>query len=428
MSAVAIDAGGVETRIRSIPGDDPGPCKPDRSDPEPATAMPSRFQLLQNLRRYESLNELHQSPFYVTARESIEDILTRPDIETVPAVRPRLKSFLRVIQWNIEKGTRFDEIVACLSRHHTLRWADLILLNEADWGMARSANRHVARDLARELGMHMVFGAAHLELTKGTEDDLLAPGENLESLQGNAILTRYPIVDARVERLPACFEPYHFHEKRYGGRNCVWARIRTARGFAWVGSVHLEVRETPACRARQVAHLMTRLPGGPEAAYLLGGDLNTNGFRRGTPVRTVASVWRLISKRPSDVNRELCRPDSGREPLFRLAERAGFSWAELNSRQPTAWASLESLEDAKFLPEIVRRKIQRRLQPYGGYLHMKLDWFLGRGVNPLEDNELIDPETAVVSSAPGRVALEHPVARRVSDHQPIHLDLSFPAA
>ena len=35
-------------------------------------------------------------------------------------------------------------------------------------------------------------------------------GDNRESLQGNAILSRYPIVEAHNVPLPVTFEPYEF--------------------------------------------------------------------------------------------------------------------------------------------------------------------------------------------------------------------------
>src|SRR5262245_29461360 len=180
--------------------------------------MERRRFLLENLSRYATRRELRRTEFFARCGQEIEDLLSQARIVRCSQAVPRLKSFLRVAQWNVEKGERFPQILETFRSDEALKWADIILLNEADVGMSRSGNRDVACELAESLGMHMIFGAAHLELTGSNE-----AGENHESLQGNAVLSRYPVREARIIPLPACFEPYEFQEKRYGGRNCVWA-------------------------------------------------------------------------------------------------------------------------------------------------------------------------------------------------------------
>jgi endonuclease/exonuclease/phosphatase family metal-dependent hydrolase len=322
-----------------------------------------------------------------------------------------------VAQWNLERGAQFPQILETLRSDERLKWADLILLNEADVGMSRSGNRHVARDIAESLGMHMVFGAAHLELTSGHQE------ENRESLQGNAVLTRYPVLEARIVPLPNCFEPYEFQEKRYGRRNCVWASLAVGGGTWWVGSTHLEVRNTPRCRARQMSRIMAALPGENHDPCLLGGDFNSNTFLRGTPWRTLAAACRLAMNSPSRVQAELIHPHAGKEPLFQVAHTAGFRWKEFNCREPTACAPLDGLEDARLLPSLVRRSIQKRLDRYQGYLSLKLDWFLARNARALTEKEMRDSDSGVFSSAPGRVAVIQKGPDRLSDHAPIFTDL-----
>lgn len=379
--------------------------------------------LSENLQRYRTLAELRGSAFFAECRSDIEILLTIPEVRHHPATVPRLRSFLRVAQWNIEKGRKFAQILDALKLDPTLKFADAILLNEVDHGMIRSGNRQIGRELADGLGMHMAFGAAHLELTKGTGEDLQTPGENRESLQGNAILSRYPILEARVVPLPVCFEPYHFHERRYGRRNCVWARVQIGQETWWLGSVHLEVRDTPRCRARQMRYLLSHLPGSPAAHHLLGGDLNSNGFGRGTRLRTFSSVWQLTMRPAAKVQEELLHPERGAEPLFRVAQSAGFHWSDFNSGEETAWAALDELEDANLLPGIIRQLIEKRLDAYGQYLRFKLDWILARGVRALKDRELRDVRTGVVSLDPGSVRLQLEGLDRLSDHRPIYADL-----
>jgi len=383
--------------------------------------MNRRNALIQNLQQFPTLAALRRSAFFKECAEEIESVLSIPELLVCRASAPLLTSFLRVVQWNIEKGIRLDAIVESLKLNPILKWADLILVNEADCGMARSGNRHVGRCLAEALGMNMAFAPAHFELSKGTGSDLECDGENGDSLQGNALLSRHPIVEARIIRLPVCFEPYEFREKRYGRRNCLWARVRIGRRDLWVGSAHLEVRNTPHCRAAQMRHIMVHLPGGTEA-HLLGGDLNTNGFRRGTRWRTLESVFRLVSRPPAAMKERMRHPEQGAEPLFEVARQAGFSWKDLNSDAATASTPVAGVEDAGMLPGPVARFVERRLKAYEGYFAFKLDWLLGRGIRGLCRGEITDSETHVVSVDPGCVQTNRVGPARMSDHSPIYAD------
>ena len=127
---------------------------------------------------------------------------------------------MRAVHWNLEHGNEYAQIERALLTHPELRDADLVLLNEADLGMARSGNRDVAADLARALGLHGVFAALFLELTPGRDDDLrfAARRENQESLFGVAILSRWPIIEARIVDLPSP-ERIQFDVERMVGRH-----------------------------------------------------------------------------------------------------------------------------------------------------------------------------------------------------------------
>ncbi len=385
-------------------------------------SLERRKFLVENLSRYRTLSELHRSPFFADCGQEIDSLLKTPEVFRNPEAFPRLHAFLRVSQWNLEKGKKSQGILDLIDSSDALRWVDVFLLNEVDAGMNRSGNRHLARDLAESLKMNMAFGPAHIELTRGVGDDLESSGENTDSLQGNAILSRYPILAVRVVPLPVCFEAYEFHEKRYGTRNCIWAYLQLPNGNVWVGSVHLEVRDTPECRARQMRHLMAHLPGDDAPIYVLGGDLNCSTFSRGTRLRTLKSIRRLWANPPAAVRDELLHPES-REPLFQAVRQAGFGWEGLNSRQDTASVALEGLEDASLFPDFVGRVLRKRLTGYQGYLRFRLDWLLGKGVRGLRTGALRDTEAGITSIDPGCVPSERVGPARISDHSPIHADL-----
>ncbi len=387
--------------------------------------MDSPSYWIENLRRYSTVRELRRSDFFARCGKDIEKYLATPQIFFHAKAVPRLNSFLRVVQWNIEKGKRFEAALDLLKNNEILKWADIILLNEADHGMNRSQNRHVAESLARELGMHAVFAPAYFELTKGTDDELYLHGENRESLQGNAILSRPPILDVRIIPLPATFEPYEFAEKRYGRRNCLWARLKLKNGSLWAGVAHLELRNTPGCRARQMMHIMRELPDGESEPCVLGGDLNTNSFSRGTAPRAVKSMLRLLFTPSSTIENRLLHPECGTEPLFNVLNRYGFSWDSFNSSQETARTAIDSLEEAAFFPEAVLKLIYRRLRPYRGYLSFKLDWLLGKCVRALTEEQKRDTKTGVESIKPGRLDGENSGRGRISDHLPIYADFDL---
>lgn len=382
-----------------------------------------RAQQIEYLRKFETLAELRQSSIFTELGQELDRLLDTPQVVLDPVASPRLGSFVRVVQWNIERGRRWSQVLDKLQSDDTLKWADLILLNEVDVGMLRSGNRHIGRELARALGMHMVFGPAHIELTRGDDDDPSLQGENRESLQGNAVLTRYPISEAKIVRLPVCFEPYHFHEKRYGGRNCLWVKLQIAGRQCWIGSAHLEVRDTPACRARQLRYIISQLPGTSADLHLLAGDLNANSFARGTRWRTLVSLGRLTMFSPVGVQERLLHPERGAEPLFRVAKAAGFDWEGLNSSDATACASLDLLEDANSIPATMVNLLQKRLDAYNHLLFFKLDWLLGRRVHGLRGGEIRDPVAGIVSVNPGIVQCPQHGPDRISDHLPIYADL-----
>ncbi|HVG22001.1 MAG TPA: hypothetical protein VNI02_23405, partial [Blastocatellia bacterium] len=123
--------------------------------------------LVKGLSGFSTFDELRRSDFYRAHRGEIGRLLGEPKVHTAEGARPRLRAFLRVVEWNIERGTQFEGIVEVLNNHPVIRHADLLLLNELDDGMARSGNRNVARELGRAISAHAIYGAEYLEMTKG---------------------------------------------------------------------------------------------------------------------------------------------------------------------------------------------------------------------------------------------------------------------
>ena len=301
----------------------------------------------------EKLDALLRSPFLSNAAAGV-----KPHRPFVAGVGP----VLRVASWNIERGLNFDLIRLALSdpdgfktaalrrggldpkkqgqieqQLQTLRDADIVLLNEVDLGMKRTDYRDVARDLAQALGMNYAFGVEFVEvdrldnlgieevelddpaLTRQMRDELRPDPARYLGLHGNAILSRYPIANARISRLPVCHDWYNAEktaisklekgkrlaankiflermerEVRLGGRMALIADVRIPdlrTQVATVVNVHLENKCRPECRTKQMDALLSRLKE-IEHPVIMGGDLNTTGAD-GTPT----SIRREILKR-----------------------------------------------------------------------------------------------------------------------------------
>ena len=178
-------------------------------------------------------------------------------ITQAPAtVRP-----LRIVTWNIERGVRFNKIVAALKALEP----DVVLLQEVDRGCKRSGKVDVARELGHALGMNWVTGGEFQEIGEANGS---AP-----AVTGQAILSRSPISDAAVivfrkqSSMRWRFNPF---QPRRGGR--VALRARTA-GLV-VYSLHLESGGTDKQRSSQLKDVLADQARQPAANVVIAGDFN----------------------------------------------------------------------------------------------------------------------------------------------------------
>lgn len=305
----------------------------------------------------------------------LQRLLTTPVIDNTAALagttpaRPPWKGLgplLRAAMWNIERGQEFDlirlaltdpeglvkdalhrreraglesgsrEVAAAREQAAWLRGADVLVLNEVDWGMTRTGYRDVARDLARAAGMNYAYGVEFLEVDKlylGDEDidltDDKQEAEIRESLRpdkerylgmhGTALLSRYPILSARIHRLRRCYDWFGkekaeiaqleksrrevaekvfleriTREVRQGGRMALIAELAVPEapgGKVTVIAAHLENKCVPKCRQEQLTDLLHQV-GDVTGPLILAGDMNTTGSDAAP-----TSVRRELSKR-----------------------------------------------------------------------------------------------------------------------------------
>lgn len=172
-----------------------------------------------------------------------------PEVGPAPLAPPAPPDVLRVASWNVFTGEDPDAIAAEIAGS-ALATADVIMVQEIE-AYPDEAGSRSAR-LAAALGMTWVYAPARIE-GDGTH--------------GEAIFSRFPLVDAQVKQLPHVDQPINERQRIALRAGVVLGDGRTVT----VVNVHLDVRLAPVDRIRQLDPAVNDLP---ELA-VLGGDLNT---------------------------------------------------------------------------------------------------------------------------------------------------------
>jgi endonuclease/exonuclease/phosphatase family metal-dependent hydrolase len=280
----------------------------------------------------------------------------------VPKTR-KLGEFLRMVEWNIERGLEYDAIRSVftdpsrfaklidsteyprgsskrkliLQQIALMKQADVIVLNEVDWGMKRTGYRNVAADLALALGMNYAYGVEFVEVDpialglekfeELSEKDASALVHEIRvdqklylGLHGTAILSRFSLENVRLK--PFEHQPHDWYkeelegvkpleegkrkagelvfqekvrrEVRRGGRMMLTAEIADARmpgGRMVVVATHLEDKTKPEGRRKQLEELLAQIKS-MNVPVVVGGDMNTS-----THDSTPTSVERELKKR-----------------------------------------------------------------------------------------------------------------------------------
>jgi endonuclease/exonuclease/phosphatase family metal-dependent hydrolase len=174
-----------------------------------------------------------------------------PELGPPPVPPPPRPAALRIASWNVETGADPDALAAAILASPTLATADVILFQEIEAYPDEPGTR-TAR-LAAALGMTWCYAPARVEA---------------DGTHGDAILSRFPLLDPEVKQLPYVDQPVNARR-----RIALRARVDLGAGvtLAVVG-VHLDVRLGPVDRIRQLDPAVSDNP----EAVVVGGDFNTN--------------------------------------------------------------------------------------------------------------------------------------------------------
>jgi endonuclease/exonuclease/phosphatase family metal-dependent hydrolase len=172
-----------------------------------------------------------------------------PEVGPPPtAVEP--PSVLRVVTWNLHYATDIAELAANIRADPTIAAAHVYLFQELEAFPEEPSSR--ANALAAALGTTWAYAPARLKK---------------DGTHGIAILSRFPLEDVQVRKLPFIDTAYVPRP-----RNAVAADVLLGDTRVRVVNMHLDVRVAPLDRIRQLRPAVIDQP----ERSIVGGDFNTN--------------------------------------------------------------------------------------------------------------------------------------------------------
>jgi endonuclease/exonuclease/phosphatase family metal-dependent hydrolase len=213
------------------------------------------------------------------------------------------RSSVRVVDWNIDRGSKLSEIIDFLSDSK----ADVFLLQEVDINAYRTHRLNIAQEIARKLRLNYVFGREFVELSQGSKTS--------PAYHGQATLSRWRISNCRIirfERQSDFWKPRWFKPKlqtlqeRLGGRIALVSEIDIQRLPVMTYNLHLESRSDDDLRLAQLNEVLQHATThDPARLLILAGDLNLDaskppvsevlaraGFREAVPTAQIATTPR----------------------------------------------------------------------------------------------------------------------------------------
>lgn len=386
------------------------PC--ERDDPYALieTDLKPHFEVLS---RCNSTVELRAHPLFRSLEPKVTRVLSTAAVGSYAREEARAKKRYRVVAWNVERGIELDGQIEACREHPYLRDVDLFLLTETDVGMARSGNRDVAQTMARALHLHYAFVPCYLNLAKGSGVEYHVSGENGLGLHGNAILSRYPLTNARSIALENGKDKMAGREKRLGNQAALAVDVALPGAPLTAVAVHLDAQSRQRHRRDQMRDVVDGLPKSGRA--IIGGDWNTTTHNSSRALHAILGYWlRVFMGIDRSIDHYLHPHRAFEKELFELLESCGFDYRRCNeigertmSYDVTCDKTRQNL--GEWVPGWCFAFIRWALRNHDGRCPLKVDWFAARGLeteNPVVIHELREGRTTPLS-----------------DHDPIGVEL-----
>jgi endonuclease/exonuclease/phosphatase (EEP) superfamily protein YafD len=162
---------------------------------------------------------------------------------------------IAIVSVNMAKFTNVDRVIQEFKTNPAIANADVFLLQEVV--QVRAGTPSSSDQLAERLGLKTLFATPEPEGTTS----------------GVAILSRYPLEDAKIYSLKA-----HNLHIRSRSRVALAATLRTAKGPVRIITTHLDTRINIPDRLEQLGPVIEDAKAFP-GPRIIGGDLNTNNMR-----------------------------------------------------------------------------------------------------------------------------------------------------
>lgn len=380
-------------------------------------------QYFPELLKFDSTSEMEASSVWQKVRPDAERIMSAVVVQNERS--PRLdespaRNAITALAWNIERGNIFEGIADALQNHEDLKNKDVLLLTELDYGMARSRNRFVAKELAERLGLNYAFAPVYVALQKGSGVESEMEGENTRSIHGLAMFSKWPMRNVHAVPLPNGKDKMWGKEKRLGFLRALFADIDHPSGTFRAVTIHLDAHCSRAHRRRQMQIILDHLDTLDPLPTLLGGDWNTTTFNSQNSTRAIMGYWRRVFMGPKNVAKNhLPHPERYFEkPLFSELENRGYVFRAFNNTGTgTLHYHVESIEKntnlRDWVPEWCFPFIFWAANRVGGSVSGRLDWFAGKGIKPAGKGPKTIGDLVDVNGTP------------LSDHDAISLDFSL---
>lgn len=390
---------------------------------------PSQSRLTHNLtpfveeiKSFPTLRSFRRSALHRRLKDELDRVLFGCEWQNTfyPGSAP---ATLRLGAWNIERGCHFEEVVEVLSGDPILSGCDVLLLTEVDIGMGRSGNRNVAAQLAHALNMNYCFINSYLVLNKGDEGEQDHDSPNSLALHGTAALSRFPFVYCEGLPLPTRRDSFSTFERRLGSERALICSVQIGEHQYDFAAAHLDLKSSPAHRARQLRTILAALNRRDGRAQLFAGDLNTHTFNLANRRSLLGSIlykWLFLGF-PGAIAHYLQPELFFEEAVFEEFRRYGFDVASFNDRRhPTLiydpTMKTMRIKTRKYISQAVQRLLEKKLLRYSGRVPFRLDWMAGRGFSASLSSQSGCPAARVLSPAPGS-------GQRPSDHEPIFVEV-----